>query len=438
MIIIIIIVGLIIRLVSINQSLWLDEATSALVAKMSVVQMFTRFLPGDFHPPFYYLLLKYWVLLFGNSEVVLRLPSVIFGSVTIYLCYIIGKQLFNNRVGTVSALLIATSDLAVYYSQEVRMYSLAMMLVALSFYLFVNKKWLYFSVVLVLVGMTDYVALFMIPVFVLMGWKDIKKIVLTFIPLSVIFLVWFPTFGKQIKSGMSVQGDAWWAILGQPSLKNAALIPVKFILGRISFDDKWLYATIVALVGLLFGYLLLKARQSTKILWYWLLLPIIFGILISFKVPTLSYFRFLFCLPAFYVLISAGLEKAGKYKRVLLCVVLAINILSTFYYLSTPRFQRENWRLAAATIGTDKIILPAATQSEALEYYGKSSQIISPSALFSGISTVWLSRYVQEIADPIDSMRIKIESLGYNKVAEYNFNGVVFWKYSKNLYAHRN
>lgn len=67
------VLGLVLRLVSLNQSLWLDEATTALVAKMSFTDIFTKFLPGDFHPPLYYLLIKVWVFLFGDSEVVLRI-----------------------------------------------------------------------------------------------------------------------------------------------------------------------------------------------------------------------------------------------------------------------------------------------------------------------------------------------------------------------------
>src|SRR5512146_2727928 len=110
----VLVVGLVARLISINQSLWLDEATSALVAKMSLGDIFTKFLPGDFHPPLYYLILKYWVMVFGSSEVSLRFPSVIFGIGTVYLVYLIGKKLINNKVGIIAALLTATSGLTVY------------------------------------------------------------------------------------------------------------------------------------------------------------------------------------------------------------------------------------------------------------------------------------------------------------------------------------
>jgi uncharacterized membrane protein len=416
----------------------LDEATSALTARMPVGEIFTKFLPGDFHPPLYYSVLKYWSFVFGFSEVSLRIPSIIFGTVTIYVTYLIAKKLFSQRTAFIASTLLATSGLAIYYSQEARMYGLAAMLVAIATYLFINKKWLYFSLSLVLIGMTDYVSLFIVPAFLVIGWKEVKKVVLSFIPLVLSFLIWSPIFVKQLSGGLSVAGSAWWNILGTATFKNIALIPVKFIFGRISFDNKNLYALLAGLSVFIFGYLLFKARKAGREVWYWLIIPILLGILISFKVPTLSYFRFIFCLPVFYLLTAYGVEKVRKYRNVFLIAVMAINILSSGYYLLNSKFHREDWRAAAAAIGEDKIVLPVDSQKEALIYYGKGDQIVEIYNLEPGEIEIWLSRYVWEIVDPMDVTRHKIEGLGYNKATEYNFNGVVFWKYTKNIYARRN
>ena len=55
----IIFLGLILRLISLNQSFWLDEAITAKVANFSLPEIFT-FLKGDFNPPLYYLIIKFW------------------------------------------------------------------------------------------------------------------------------------------------------------------------------------------------------------------------------------------------------------------------------------------------------------------------------------------------------------------------------------------
>lgn len=264
MIYLVLFVGLILRLISLNQSLWLDEATSVLAAKMSITDLFIKFLPADFHPPLYYLLLKFWVSIFGSSEIALRIPSIIFGLGIVWTTYLISKKLFDKKVGLISALLASTSGLLIYYSQEARMYMMAAFLVSLAIYLFTKKKWFWFSLVLPLIAMTDYVSMLILPVFWLMGRKDRKNLILSHIPLTIIFAFWSPVFLTQLGHGLSQEGTLWWRLLGLPTLKNILLIPVKFIFGRISFDDKVLYALIAGIVFGIFGYFLYLAKKGPQ------------------------------------------------------------------------------------------------------------------------------------------------------------------------------
>ncbi len=432
----ILLLGTVLRLISINQSLWLDEATTALAAKMSLADIFTKFFPGDFHPPLYYLLMKGWGSLFGLSEISLRTPSVIFGILTIYLIYLIAKKIFDTKTARIASILAATSGLLIYYSQEARMYSLAAFLVTLLFYLFLEKKWMLFSIFLPILAMTDYVSLLIIPVFWLLGYKDWRKLALAHIPLFIILIAWLPTFLSQLSGGFSVQGSAWWNLLGTISLKNIALIPVKFIFGRISFDNKILYGAVSLASAFLYVFLLILRRPlkdfSSKVVWAWLVVPILLAILISIKIPILYYFRFLFCLPAFYILAAGGLTSLkGKTFWIFSSVVILINIASSSLYLFSPKFQRENWRAVAEAVGTDAIIYPSNSQKEALTYYQKGGQIVYFQNFSGEPRAIWLSRYVWQIFDSKDMARIKIENLGYNKVQELNLNGVEFWKYIK-------
>jgi len=136
--------GLILRLISLNQSLWLDEATTALVSQMSLTDFFTKFMPNDFHPPLYYLFMKLWTNFFGYSEIVLRMPSVLFSLATGYVVYLIG--------GAWAAVFFLFNPLIVYYSQEARMYMMGAFFVTLSYFaLWTGRKKLYiFAVVLAL------------------------------------------------------------------------------------------------------------------------------------------------------------------------------------------------------------------------------------------------------------------------------------------------
>lgn len=417
-----------------NESLWLDESTTALVSKMSLHDIFFKFLPNDFHPPLYYLLMKYWVSIFGNSEIFLRIPSLIFALLTIYVVY--------KAFGKLSAVLLASAPLLFYYAGEARMYTMAMFFVTslVIYFRKITKKssvgdWFIFSFLLSLVFLTDYVAALIIPALWVgawlmrenLGWW--KKFIMSHIILILGGVFWFPYLQKQLTNGLNVliTAPAWSEILGQTSFKNLALIPVKFMIGRVGFDNKLVYLLVIGFLSLLFTLLLYEGRKAGKVIWLWLIIPLTLAAILSFRVSILTYFRFLFILPAFYILVSEGIKKLGKYAKPVTALVLGINLALIGYYLANTKFHREDWRAASKAIGDSQIVLPANSQAEALTYYGKAGQIVkSPTG-----NTVWLSRYVTEIFDPKDLVRKNIEKLGYNKVSEYNFNGVVFWKYTK-------
>jgi len=421
----VLLLGLILRLISLNQSLWLDEATTALVSKMPIYDFFTKFMPTDFHPPLYYMAISLWSTAFGYSEIALRIPSVIFGILTIYVVYLIAKEI-KFKWPIVPALFLATSGLHIYYSQEARMYVMVTWLVSYLVLVFIRQKWILFSIILPLIFLTDYVSILILPVLIIYTYfyqkKYLKSIFLSTIPLIITFFAWLPFLSKQLVAGMSIKDSAWWNILGPVTFKNVALIPTKFMIGRVSFDNKLLYTLIIFIISVIFIYVIGKARK--KLIWYWFGMSLLLGIFLSFFVPTLTYFRYLFILPAFYLLLSESTSK------LFIVIILFINILSSGFYLFIPKFQREDWRGVAKIISSENIVFPVNSQKEALTYYGKVNQIINKEQLTPVDNEVWLSRYVWNIFDPNDLTRKYIEDLGYNKVTEANLNGVVLFKYA--------
>jgi mannosyltransferase len=105
------------------QSLWYDEGISAYQLTRSFAEI-ARAAAGDTHPPLYYWLLKLWGTIFGSSELGLRSLSAVLGVAAVALTWLIGRQLFGQAAAAVAAFLLACSPLAVYYAQEVRMYTL--------------------------------------------------------------------------------------------------------------------------------------------------------------------------------------------------------------------------------------------------------------------------------------------------------------------------
>lgn len=457
----IILLGLVLRLISINQSFWLDEATSVLVARdFSFQAIITKFSPGDFHPPFYYFLLKIWIGVFGATEVGARSLSVILGSATIPLVFLIGRKLLSKETGLVAALFFATAPLHIYYSQEARMYTLAAFLATLLILFFLRIKedsrkfynWVGFIITGSLLIYTHYQTLSLFIVLITYLWMsqrkffldNFKKLFLSFTLIAVLFLFWTPILAKQLHTAVlaKMNTPGWWAVLGQANLKQLALVPIKFLIGRVSSYDKIFYAISLLFPLALSGYLLTRSIsfiKKTLLIWLWLLIPIAVSAIFGWVSSGFSYFRLLFVLPAFYLLLAFGAVSitSKTLKQGAVLALSIVNLVASGIYLFNPMFHREDWREAVRFIELKSRNEPAASifvtrnQRDPYRYYSEGYVFsYGPEGLSKGpFSTIWLFRYVQPIFDPDDALRERVEELGYIKRAEHDFNGVIVWEY---------
>ena len=121
-----------------SKGMWLDETFSVWLANQPVADMLQWIVKIDQHPPLYYLLLHYWIALFGDTPYDARLLSALFGTATIPIIYLIGKRMSGAVVGLAAAVLLAFSPYNVYFAQETRMYTLLMFNAAVAIYALVR------------------------------------------------------------------------------------------------------------------------------------------------------------------------------------------------------------------------------------------------------------------------------------------------------------
>jgi uncharacterized membrane protein len=371
----ILLAGFVLRILSLNQSLWLDEAIGALVVRDNSFLGILNFVGGDNHPPLYYLGLKVWSSLFGYTEVSLRMLSVFLGVLSILLLYFIAKKLAKGQrfSALLAALFLATSPLHIYYSQEARMYVLAGFFALVAIYSFLatleNKgyaSWIAFSFSISALVFTDYIPVFFLPVFWILGYlaRMGKRWWLTFllahIPLVVLGMLWLPTLAIQVKGGSWLLSTlpSWREIAGGATVKELGLVWTKFVLGRISLANKLFYYSLVGLASLpliFSGFMFLRVEKKYRIVWLWLSVPLLLSFGISFFFPAFTYFRFIFLLPAFYLLVSLGIAeiKIAKLKSLIAASIVIINLFGWGIYTLDANQQREKWREAVAFIQTN-------------------------------------------------------------------------------------
>ncbi|MBI4035057.1 MAG: glycosyltransferase family 39 protein [Candidatus Chisholmbacteria bacterium] len=425
----ILLLALILRLISLNQSLWLDEGIQWwAVTTFPLKHLVTEYIKGDFNPPLYHAILYLWVKLFGDSEIVLRLPSVLFGLGTVYFVFKIG--------GLRAALLTATAPLLIYYSQEARMYSLAAFTATATLYFLIKKSKIYYLISAIFMLYSHYLTWLLLPILFLSAASLTGIVLVTLVP-------WLPVLWQQLNQGLGAAANPVWAQLGTLSLQNTLLVPVKFLIGRLPVEPNLFYALILFLPLSLSAYLLYKSfprKLNAKrysliaILYAWLFIPLILGALISLKIPLFSYFRFLFVLPAFYLLLTLGIGRLPQKLRLYTFLFfLLINLTSSIYYLTSPQFHRENWRDAVAYIHSQPapVVIYSAVRSP-FEYYDRGqSLIISETNLDQLINQpeTWYISYAQPIFDPDNKVHQTLNKLGFEAGETRHFRGITVTYY---------
>lgn len=461
----ILLLSVILRLISLNQSLWLDEAINVVYARDNSLWWFVSQYPiGDFHPPGYFFILWIWGYLFGFSEVSVRMPSVIFGVLTVFITYLIGKDLFSKKIGLLSALFLALAPLHIYYSQEARMYSFAAFAVTFSTYWLVrliyqgrNALWWY-ALSVVLVFSSDYVAYFVLPVhivYILLTQRKILARFLTSFCFSLIsFIPWLFVLPDQLEQGTKTASSLseWGRVVGGANYKTALLLPLKALLGRITVEPANLYAVLAGITALPYVITIFGLRKKIgpfeKLIICWLTVPPVLAFAVSFFIPVFSYFRLLFILPAFYLISAVGLRYISPiWGKSLIGIILSFELALGMVYLLDNNFHRENWREAVDFVqrqtGQQAVVLFKSNEVVApYIYYSLKPGLAYPAYLnipvnepsdlndlkqfFWDKRRVYVFDYLVEVTDPKKILEKKLGEMGFKRSETYNFQGVGF------------
>src|SRR3954452_11162096 len=109
------IAGALLRVLTLDvQSYWLDEGATVNILHKGFGHMFSAIASGESTPPLYYVVAWLWAKAFGTGEVGLRSLSALFGTATIPVAYLLGRDLIGRRTGLVAAALCAFNPLLIW------------------------------------------------------------------------------------------------------------------------------------------------------------------------------------------------------------------------------------------------------------------------------------------------------------------------------------
>jgi uncharacterized membrane protein len=395
-------------------SLWYDETVSTYLAGSRLSELL-RHTAGDIHPPGYYVLLRGWLVLMGyptghadphgiGLEFSAAFFSLFFGVLLIALVYALARRVASNQVGLIAALLVALSPYNVWYSQEVRMYTLGAALGVVVVYAMLragqapgNRRqtagwWAVYAVATAAGMYTLYYFIFLlIPLNLWMLFlilrrrsqlpaSSFKAWLLANLAAALLYAPWIPVAYRQTTNPpvppwrttpdlLNALRESWTALsLGQsapnwlwPALLLAlGLYGLGLVAIRQMADGKWQIADS--------KWQMAEHRQPSAISYRLSAIsylpvatlgPLALILLVSLVTP-LYHVRYLFTYsPPFYVVMAAGLTWLQRRSRVAFAVALAVWLaaagvtLHAYWYdpayraddhRAAVRYLREHWR----------------------------------------------------------------------------------------------
>jgi mannosyltransferase len=357
------------------QSLWWDEAFSFSMSIVDLPSVLANAVHDRVHPPLYYVLMHFWLSL-GHSEFLLRMFSVFCGTMSIAIMYATAALIGGKRLATLAALLLAVSPFNVWYSQEVRMYSLTALLVLATSFFFLRllrrdtlSNWMAYGSCTLLAIYSDYLHLFIIlaqAMFLIILRKTyrttLNRWVRCMAVLGVLFLPWVAVIfaaGGFYHSALSwippaQIADLFWTIYS-------------FGLGPTSNPGNPLnlIAALLLISLAVHGLVLLRRKprdhqQNMGFVLLWLLLPLLltFFISLDWHLPqqrSIYIDRFFNpLLPAFLILSSFGICHLFERRKVIgvaAVIIILIPTAGSLYNLFfNEDYARDQWRQATTEI----------------------------------------------------------------------------------------
>lgn len=391
-----------------QECVWLDEAITFHRSSLPVGQLIESAV-RKFHIPTYFLVIHY-VMMLGDDEFWLRLPSAVCGLLKLLVVYRIGRLVQGRSVGLLGVMLLVLSRYQVHYDQEARMYAPLGLMAALAFWGLIwivenpNDAARAFSrsrettsdklsgrlrpeLAFVALGTGVLVCLYLHNTATLLAltcglvglvvhWKNGEirrklgvRFILVTVTVGLFFAPWFPTLLHQ-SSEIAEKG---WPATAPTLVDVASRLRDLFLLGTesIAFSLAILAFSIVGSVAL--------RRRVTLLLCLWLLSvtgPILLA-LISISQP-MFYIRFvLWAAMPFSVLVAVGL---ASIKRVFISALAGIVIvvfgaynLWGAYYSTTrnPRWADAAVDLSRSTNDDTVVLSIGRHETIPLSYYYK-------------------------------------------------------------------
>ncbi len=285
--------------------LWFDEIFSVHAAEHPWSELFSFIAKDLIHPPLFYMLLKLWIGIGGESVFWLRLLPVIFSVLALIPFVYLGRELkFSPPVMIIATSLFAMNGALIKYTQTLRMYSMLMFLALLSMWLFARyfnrgKSFIPLVIANLLLIYTHYFGWLVIAteIVAILWFQRIKwrRVVVMSGILAVAYVPWVIAVVNAAKHGSSLsQNIAWQSRPGIRQLVTFATDLVEpFYFQSSSAEPGSIYFVSLPLILIFLTALILyfmgwkneERKQHVYLLVFFAAFPLIVAFIASWLLP---------------------------------------------------------------------------------------------------------------------------------------------------------
>ena len=256
-----------------EENIWGDEAFTANIIRLSIPDLINR--TGiDVHPPLYYLLLKIFCNIFGETAVVMHAFSLIPLVILLVFSLTIGWKRFGVGYTLISVVMLNIAESSVRFNVEIRMYTLAAMLVFFSYYMVyriifeggVLRDYILFYLFSILAAYTHYYALIAVSFFyvalflraVIKYREQIKYSILITIMAIITYLPWL----RGLIRSFTVRVNNYW-ITEIPTYSEC----FNYIMSNTFNNIMWFVVIVLTIIAFLYETRILRLNRRTRNEW---------------------------------------------------------------------------------------------------------------------------------------------------------------------------
>ncbi len=392
------------------QSLWYDEFLTVQAAKMPFAALYDQLAAAESNKPPLHFLILHWVVRILPGDYWLRVPSAIFGAATCVIGVLLGQRMLGQKWGWMLGLLLAFSPMHVFYSQEVRMYSMWVFFVSgamLCHIAYCNSpsraSLVGYTALAILSCYTFTFGIFIAGFSLIFGYffrpsltrKHLVRLAVANGLIILAFVPWLLRIASSVARGVGFQETERGSLLEAAAYalfslgfgsslgpdRNALQRHGVGVLRELPLESALLCGGFAFLVALLFVALARAWKANRNLFWFgaagiaafWLGPAVLSGV--SQGVPFNARYGFASIIP-FLALIAGSFQlQANKGVVWVICLIFCVGVTCSLYnYFTVPSHGRDDMRqagkfLAELSPPPEKIIICAGYLKDVFQHY---------------------------------------------------------------------